>query len=42
MPVGLDNIPTLRELYKQGVIKAADAAQVLHPPHAALLDRVSL
>ncbi|KAL7278978.1 hypothetical protein ACG7TL_006810 [Trametes sanguinea] len=37
------SIPTLRELYKAGVLKGtADAAKARHPPKQALLDRVSL
>ena len=42
MPVGLDKIPTLRELYKQGALKAADAVKLRHGPSSVLLDRVSL
>ena len=42
MPVGLDKIPTLRELYKQGTLKAADAVKLRQGPSSALLDRVSL
>ncbi|OSC98278.1 A1pp-domain-containing protein [Trametes coccinea BRFM310] len=43
MSVPLSKIPTLRELYKAGVLKGtADAAKARHPPKQALLDRVSL
>ncbi|KAI1796983.1 A1pp-domain-containing protein [Ganoderma leucocontextum] len=43
MPVTLSRIPTLRELYKSGVLTAvADTAKVRHPPKSALLDRISL
>ncbi|KAI9061110.1 A1pp-domain-containing protein [Trametes sanguinea] len=42
MSVPLSKIPTLRELYKAGVLKGADAAKARHPPRQALLDRVSL
>ncbi|KAI0822535.1 A1pp-domain-containing protein [Trametes gibbosa] len=42
MSVGLSKIPTLRELYRSGVLKSADAAKLCHQPKAALLDRVSL
>ncbi|RDX57033.1 A1pp-domain-containing protein [Lentinus brumalis] len=40
MSVALAKIPTIRELYKAGVLKAVDAAK--HAPNPALLDRVSL
>ncbi|RPD59654.1 A1pp-domain-containing protein [Lentinus tigrinus ALCF2SS1-7] len=40
MSVALTKIPTIRELYKAGVLKAVDAAK--HAPNPALLDRVSL
>ena len=42
MSVGLAKIPTLRELYKSGVLKGVEAAKHRYPPKAALLDRVSL
>ena len=43
MPVSLSKIPTLRELYKSGVLRGvADPAKLRHPPKSALLDRVSL
>ena len=43
MPVALSRIPTLRELYKSGVLKAvADTVQVRHTPKSTLLDRISL
>ncbi|KAH9945006.1 A1pp-domain-containing protein [Epithele typhae] len=41
MPLHLDKIPTLRELYTRGVLKPAKVAP-RHAPRAALLDRVSL
>ncbi len=42
MSVGLTRLPTLRELYKSGVLKSAEAAAIRHPEKPALLDRVSL
>ncbi|KAH9856651.1 A1pp-domain-containing protein [Lenzites betulinus] len=42
MPVPLSRIPTLRELYRSGVLKGTEATQVAHRSKAALLDRVSL
>lgn len=42
MSVGLARLPTLRELYKSGVLKSAEAATIRHPEKSALLDRVSL
>ena len=43
MPVSLSKIPTLRELYKSGILRGvADPAKLRHPPKSALLDRVSL
>ncbi|KAI0368809.1 A1pp-domain-containing protein [Pilatotrama ljubarskyi] len=42
MSVGLSKIPTLRELYKSGVLKTAEAAKARYPPKPTLLDRVSL
>ncbi|KAI0767995.1 A1pp-domain-containing protein [Trametes elegans] len=40
--VGLARIPSLRELYKSGVLKATESAKARYPPKPALLDRVSL
>ena len=40
MSVALAQIPTVRELYKAGVLKAVDAAK--HAPTPAPLARVSL
>ncbi|KAI0750133.1 A1pp-domain-containing protein [Daedaleopsis nitida] len=40
MPVALSEIPTLRELYKSGVLNAVESAK--YPSKPALLDRVSL
>ncbi|KAI0331853.1 A1pp-domain-containing protein [Cubamyces sp. BRFM 1775] len=42
MSVSLSKVPTLRELYKAGVLKAVEAAKARYPPKPALLDRVSL
>lgn len=42
MSVGLAELATLRELYKSGVLKSAEAASLRHPAKSALLDRVSL
>lgn len=42
MSVGLAELATLRELYKSGVLKSAEAASLRHPARSALLDRVSL
>ncbi|CDO74486.1 hypothetical protein BN946_scf184979.g41 [Trametes cinnabarina] len=42
MSVPLSKIPTLRELYKAGVLKGTEAAKARYPPKQALLDRVSL
>ncbi|KAI0671409.1 A1pp-domain-containing protein [Trametes maxima] len=42
MYVGLTKIPTLRELYKVGVLKAAEGTSVRYSSKPALLDRVSL
>ncbi|KAI0649450.1 A1pp-domain-containing protein [Trametes meyenii] len=42
MSVGLAKIPTLRELYKAGVLKATEVTKARYPPKPALLDRVSL
>ncbi|KAI0360221.1 A1pp-domain-containing protein [Trametes cingulata] len=42
MSVGLSKIPTLRELYKSGVLKTAEAAKARYPSKPSLLDRVSL
>ncbi|KAM5537197.1 hypothetical protein V8D89_009130 [Ganoderma adspersum] len=43
MPVALSRIPTLRGLYKSGVLKAVtDTVEVRYPPKSALLDRISL
>lgn len=42
MAVGLAKIPTLRELYKSGVLKSAEPAKLRHAAKPALLERVSL
>lgn len=42
MAVGLVKIPTLRELYKSGVLKSAEPAKLRHAAKPALLERVSL
>ncbi|KAI0635597.1 A1pp-domain-containing protein [Trametes polyzona] len=42
MAIALSRIPSLRELYKSGALKSADAAKIRYPPKPALLDRVSL
>ncbi|KAH9903082.1 A1pp-domain-containing protein [Cubamyces lactineus] len=42
MSVSLSKIPTLRELYKSGVLKNVEAAKMRYPSKPVLLDRVSL
>ncbi|CAL1716891.1 unnamed protein product [Somion occarium] len=42
MPVELSKIPTLRELYKSGVLHAVSAEKAHFSPSSKLLDRVSL
>ncbi|KAI0787428.1 A1pp-domain-containing protein [Fomes fomentarius] len=42
MAVGLAKIPTLRELYKSGVLKSVEPAKLRHAAKPALLERVSL
>ncbi|KAI0661785.1 A1pp-domain-containing protein [Cubamyces menziesii] len=42
MSVPLSKIPTLRELYKSGVLSTVEAAKARYPSKPALLDRVSL
>lgn len=40
MPVVLQEIDTIGDLYKKGILRASE--NPLYPPHAAVLDRVSL
>ncbi|KAI8980051.1 A1pp-domain-containing protein [Trametes punicea] len=42
MAIPLSKVPTLRELYKAGVLRSAESAKARYPPTSALLDRVSL
>ncbi|OCH84726.1 A1pp-domain-containing protein [Obba rivulosa] len=42
MPISLSKIPTLRELYRTSVLRAADPAKLRHPPRGSLLERISL
>ncbi|KZT07729.1 A1pp-domain-containing protein [Laetiporus sulphureus 93-53] len=42
MPVGLSQIPTLRELYRASVLKLQDVSKLRHQPRGSLLDRISL